>query len=173
MFIKEKIEDIDIFQIIVDQSCQGVQSNTEGKSTSAEGRQYDLTDKINTTLKPIIGIYNMIFLGHQIRANPLIAWTVVGEEGCYHTVHRHNNDRSLNHISTVLYLQIAENTEKDDKDHRGGFYYFDYINDDINIVTIKPQVGDLFLFPIVMFHGSYPQAKGFRQTLNIDFEIMN
>lgn len=190
MFIRENIQNIDIFQktvgqrsqsvqnnielfrIIVEQSYQGVQSSIEGKSTSAEGQQYDLADKINTTLKPIINTYKMlIFLRLKKRVNPLSAWTVLGAEGCYHTVHRHNK-KGLNHLSTVLYLNTAESTEKDDEDSRGCFYYFEYINNDINIVTIKPEAGDLFIFPIDTYHGSYPQAKGLRQTLNIDFEIL-
>lgn len=173
MFLKGTLENIESLRALVDKSCRSVKSNIEGKSTSVEGKQYDLFDKVDTTLKPVIEIYRaMLFHKLKKQIRPLSAWTVVGKEGCYHTVHRHNEE-PVNHLSTVLYLRTAKNTETDEKDCRGYFYYFERSDDDIDCISVKPEEGDLFVFPVRLFHGSYPQAKGLRQTLNVDFEVID
>ena len=38
--------------------------------------------------------------------------------------------------------------------------------------NIIPKLGDLIIMPIHIFHGAYPQSKGTRQTLNMDFEVV-
>ena len=98
----------------------------------------------------------------------LAAWTVLGYENSYHTVHNHNDP--TNHIATVLYLKVPKPTI-----NKGGQFYF--FNGDekgnIRYHEIKPQEGSLIIMPIHTFHGCYPQAKGLRQTLNMDFEVAN
>jgi hypothetical protein len=48
----------------------------------------------------------------DIKINPTNAWSVVGEEGSYHTIHNHN-EGSFDGISTLVYLEVPEtNCEK-------------------------------------------------------------
>jgi hypothetical protein len=54
----------------------------------------------------------------------------------------------------------------------GNFYYF--LNKRENLLlfnSIYPKTNDFFIFPSWIWHGSYPQVKGIRQTLNIDFNV--
>jgi hypothetical protein len=48
---------------------------------------------------------------------------------------------------------------------------------EINIIYLEykefsPKIGDFFIFPIHVLHGTYPQSEGIRQTLNLDFEVL-
>ena len=38
-------------------------------------------------------------------------------------------------------------------------------------MTINPEVGKLLIFPDWVLHGTYPQTKGTRQTLNVDYKL--
>ena len=97
--------------------------------------------------------------------NLLAAWTVLGYENSYHTVHNHNDP--TNHVATVLYLKVPKPTF-----HKSGEFYFFTNNDgQIKYNEIQPQQGSLIIMPIHIWHGCYPQSKGLRQTLNMDFEI--
>ena len=94
-------------------------------------------------------------------------WTVIGEEGSYHVTHKHNllNSNVKSAISTVTYLKVPE---KLNNDPSGKFYAFLRSNE---LITISPKVGDIFIFPVWIYHGTYPQSKGTRQTLNLDFKF--
>lgn len=108
-------------------------------------------------------------INKHIDYNLVAAWTVIGKENSYHTVHRHN-DGNLNHIATVLYLKVPEGNM-----HQSGDFYY-LVNDNDNNIscgTITPKKGTLIIMPIDLLHGSYPQSKGIRQTLNMDFEMVN
>jgi hypothetical protein len=97
------------------------------------------------------------------------SWTILGEENSYHTVHKHHD--AINFIASVLYLEVPPNPDI----HRsGGFYYFLNRNKGKGIknLEIYPQIGDLIFMPVHILHGSYPQSKGLRQTLNMDFEVI-
>tara|TARA_B100000085_G_scaffold284701_1_gene318499 strand:+ start:1177 stop:1818 length:642 start_codon:yes stop_codon:yes gene_type:complete len=101
-------------------------------------------------------------------------WTVIGEEGTYHTIHTHNDSR-IDGISIVLYLNVPE------PKHKSNSTYFvfhtnptsDYIKEGCNsIIHINPEVGKVLIFPLHIPHGTYPQTKGIRQTFNIDFDFV-
>lgn len=99
---------------------------------------------------------------------PTSAWTVIGEEGSYHTVHEHG----VGNISTVLYLKVP----KDQPPPAGQIFfvmhsdpYSDLSNPQFRTLHIHPEEGMIVIFPSWMIHGVYPQGPGVRQTLNIDF----
>ena len=96
------------------------------------------------------------------------AWTAIGEEGSYHTIH----DHGPSNICSVTYLKVPEKQEAP-----SGQIYFVMHGQAYNTISppkmqvfhIQPQVGMIIIFPSWMLHGVYPQGKGIRQTLNIDF----
>lgn len=103
------------------------------------------------------------------------AWSVIGNENSYHTVHCHN-EASFDGISTVLYLEVPETNVDDEAENniffatnvgpRNKFYY-----ENSRTVEVNPSVGKLLIFPDWVLHGTYPQTKGIRQTFNIDYKI--
>ena len=95
----------------------------------------------------------------------LSAWTVLGYKHSYHTLHKHNDKK--NHVASVLYLSVPNLKCKKDN----SFFYVYKRDQQINYGSHKPRVGDLIIFPVWLWHGAYPQSKGLRQTLNLDFEI--
>jgi len=125
--------------------------STKGKNS----KQYFIKDlsKIEKISKDI-----QFFLNKKL--NLINAWTVYGREGSYHTIHRHNK-KHYPHLATVIYLKVP-------KKQAGDFTYI--LNESYDFIT--PKEGDIFVFPIDMIHGTYPQGKGLRQTLNLDFEIL-
>lgn len=141
-------------------------------STSKESRQFMLFEhRHDELLVPVIDfIKNLVEQNRGVNLKLSGAWTVLGQENGYHTVHRHNMT-SLEELCTVLYLESPLNTPEQDTDGKGAFYYFDYENSHLMCKHFLPTKGDLLIFPAYMLHGSYPQAKGLRQTLNLDFSI--
>tara|TARA_B100000035_G_scaffold147784_1_gene126002 strand:+ start:117 stop:758 length:642 start_codon:yes stop_codon:yes gene_type:complete len=101
------------------------------------------------------------------------AWTVIGQEGSYHTIHDHCEGR-INGISIVLYLNVPE------PKHKSNSTFFVLRADPSShlikqtcpkIVNIAPDVGKILIFPPHILHGTYPQTKGIRQTFNVDYNI--
>ena len=100
------------------------------------------------------------------------AWTVIGNTNSFHAVHRHK-DTPQNIISTVIYLSVPPKDINDNKlKDLGDFYYF-LTKRDGNLLfnSFYPKTNDFIIFPSWVWHGSYPQIKGIRQTLNIDFNV--
>lgn len=104
-------------------------------------------------------------------------WSVVGEENSFHCVHSHNGINKG--IATVLYLKIPDTNEADKKENN----IFLILNSNANPspfiyynppghIDINPEVGKLLIFPDWILHGSYPQTKGVRQTLNLDYQFL-
>ena len=98
-------------------------------------------------------------------------WTVYGQENSYHKLHYHinfkNTNKALNHISTVTYLSVAEKNI-----HQSGNFHFVYLkNNQVCYEEIDAKKGYILIMPVRIWHGAYPQGKGLRQTLNMDFEI--
>ena len=98
-------------------------------------------------------------------------WTVYGQENSYHKLHYHinfkNTNKALNHISTVTYLSVAEKNI-----HQSGNFHFVYLkNNQVCYEEIDAKKGNILIMPVRIWHGSYPQGKGLRQTLNLDLEI--
>ena len=98
------------------------------------------------------------------------AWTVIGEEGSYHTIH----DHGPNSVCSITYLEVPEKNQDDDK---AGQTYFVLQSDTYHpltpvkhkVVHISPKQGMIVIFPSWLLHGVYPQGIGIRQTLNVDF----
>jgi hypothetical protein len=157
--IKEKIESLIKENDIV--SAIDTKSST-GKNI----KQYDLYKYVDTFTFYYKGIERELkhsgILKDSEYLKPASCWTVIGKEYSFHTIHRHN-EKNVNHLASVFYLSVSEN----DKNRPGSFYAIDD-----EIVTIDPLVGDLLFFPTYLYHGTYPQGPGIRQTLNMDFEVI-
>lgn len=127
-----------------------------------------IVEDIKCQLKNFNGyIFDNNYTAENKKFNLLNAWTVVGNEGSYHLVHKHGDNEK--HLSVVLYLSAPELIGYHMK---GEFYYF--LNDKDNNIkyhTIQPEKGTLIVMPTTTLHGAYPQPKGRRQTLNLDFEV--
>ena len=102
-------------------------------------------------------------------------WTVIGEEGSYHTIHNHG-DGKMDEISTVLYLNVPESKYEGKSNsiclilHTNPSNHF-IANSCPGIYHITPKVGKLLIFPHHIPHGTYPQTKGIRQTFNVDYSF--
>lgn len=159
------ISDIDNIKNKIDSIIESnnIQSSVEGKSTRGyQSHQFDLFDYQDQFQDVINTVQNKV--QSQLKCENLAllsSWSVYGNHGGYHTIHRHN-DVSCDDVSTVLYLSISEY----DTHNPGSF--FAIINN--NVVTHQPSVGDLLIFPVGILHGTYPQGKGLRQTLSNDFK---
>ena len=100
------------------------------------------------------------------------AWTVIGHVNSFHAVHRHKNNPE-NTISTVMYLSAPPKDLNDPKLMDRGEFYYVINNKDNRLLfnSVYPRTNDFFIFPCWIWHGTYPQIKGIRQTLNIDFNV--
>ena len=58
----------------------------------------------------------------KIRLIGLNAWTVIGEENSYHTIHCHN-EAGFQGISTLVYLEVPETNVEDDPENNIFFSY--------------------------------------------------
>lgn len=99
-------------------------------------------------------------------------WTVIGEENSYHTVHQHCSG-NMNGISTVLYLKVPllETTYPENNIFllMNSGPNSDFYENKPGVIDINPEVGKLLIFPNWIYHGTYPQSKGIRQTFNLDY----
>ena len=99
----------------------------------------------------------------------LLGWTVYGRLGGYHTVHNHVGQHGkLDHVSVVIYLETPDLTGWQQK---GQFYYFLLDNNEIKYHEIQPEKGMMIVMPTKTLHGTYPQPRGLRHTLNLDFGV--
>ena len=111
----------------------------------------------------------------KIRFEYINAWSVIGKESSYHTIHDHN-EGIPDGISTILYLEVPD-TNLDDQPENNIFLVTNvgsknpYYYKKPNYLQINPKVGKLLIFPNWVLHGTYPQTKGTRQTFNIDYRI--
>jgi hypothetical protein len=143
--------------------------STKGKKSI----QYTLTNEFNKE-NNLIKIKNLIetLIKKNLNKNFNIncdlklmsAWTVLGKENSYHTVHNHNK-KNLNYVSTVTYLNVP-------KKDKGLFYYFFQNEENLEHKIIEPNKNMVIIMPSWIYHGVYPQGKGLRQTLNLDFEYI-
>ena len=156
MYLSERyISDADADEIknIVDGIAKDSPS-PEWYSSTIGGDDFHLMPR-QEELDDIIDHYEHI-LGRELQL--LNAWSVYGDEGNFHLVHRHH--KFPKYICTVLFLD----TEGVQSPH-GDFYAV--LNN--NVYQFSPQKGDLLIFSSDVCHGTYPQVKGLRQTLNMDF----
>lgn len=121
---------------------------------------------------------NNVLIENKLLENPSLRfesiWSIIGDENSYCGIHDHPN---INGLSAVLYLQVPENKSENHLNQSRGQIYFvldsDSLNDkfDSRVVHITPDVGKLLVFPNWVLHGTYPQIKGVRQTLNTNLFI--
>lgn len=102
------------------------------------------------------------------------SWSVIGDEGSYHTVHNHSTEGRMDGIVTVLYLNVPKSIC--DNSSNSIFLIFNvepsvnFINSTCpSIYNVDPKDGTLLIFPPHIPHGTYPQTKGIRQTFNVDY----
>lgn len=176
--IKAKLSDHYIQKLLLDIdftiSSNNLISSTEGRSSTGNVKQYELDNFLqHDSIKEIESVIQKCLLKSNIFKNNnklqnSSKWTVIGNEGSYHATHKHNllHSTKLTAISTVTYLQVPK---KENNDPSGSFYAFFRSNE---LITLSPKVGDIFIFPVWIYHGTYPQSKGIRQTLNLDFNIL-
>jgi hypothetical protein len=162
--LKTKLE-VEPIRKIIDQAG-GTLEDISDKSTRGFGCQQfyllNKKEKFNEVIEIVKDQLNHI---SKKSYKLLTAWTVLGQENNYHRVHSHSEP--TNHVSTVLYLRVPENNF-----HQSGeFYYFLKEEEKIKLYSFAPFEGLLVIMPRHILHGTYPQAKGIRQTLNMDFEI--
>lgn len=153
--IKKEVDDVvKASQLLVNKKTYNI--------STCIGDQYHLNTKstlgmIPQAIKTIKGVIAHCLKEEVIHVNN--CWTVYGKKGGYHTVHRHND---LEDFCSVLYLEVQE---EDDPTSQGAFFYFI----DGECRRHEPMTGDLLIFPATMWHGTYPQGRDHRHTLNIDF----
>jgi hypothetical protein len=139
------------------------------KSTvGEESKQYNLDNILNQEIVNIIKdrvIFNLKKIDIEVSLSLKSAWTVLGNKNSYHVLHKHN--KKINHISTILYLAAPDFSEKE----KGNFYCVLKEKDEIEYYSHSPKIGDMLIFPVWLWHGTYPQENGLRQSLNLDFEI--
>ena len=172
ILIKESIENkyINKIKILLDdtiRTLKPINLRDEKRSTKGKGSiQYMLDVDKNKKIIDIISKHTKKILENfnykNLTLKPLSMWSVYGQENGYHTFHAHNN-KELPHLATVTYLDTAEPDEQ-----RGGEFYGLLDN---KYFEIKPEVGTFIVLGINVFHGAYPQGKGLRRTINLDFEI--
>jgi len=109
----------------------------------------------------------------EIELKQNTAWTVIGEEGSYHTVHTHSDSR-IDGIVTVLYLNVPDCESVDTSNSIFLVLHADpsshFVSQSCSgVLHINPKVGKLLIFPNHIPHGTYPQTKGIRQTFNVDY----
>lgn len=123
------------------------------------------------------GIYGRLKAASFIKTDDIqlcqsTAWTVIGEEGSYHTIHTHS-DGITGGVSVVLYLNVPESEDEESNSiflvlHTDPSNYF-IERGCPGVCHIKTEVGKVLIFPYHIPHGTYPQTKGIRQTFNIDY----
>ena len=155
--IVENKEPIDLFP----KSTRGFKSN----QYNFKGDDFIMLDDIINTIKN--QLHNIDYLKGK-KIEPSLGWTVYGEHHGYHEVHNHLNRGLPYDISTVLYLKTPSITGYTNK---GQFYYFLLDNDEIKYHELEPVEGMLVIMPTRTLHGSYPQPRGLRHTLNFDFKV--
>jgi hypothetical protein len=174
-----------------DKHLEFLYSDKEGYSTTGDNAEQYWIEKLGE--KPFYfknkeyenverrfreGIYGRLKAASLLKSDDVhlsqrTAWTVIGEEGSYHTIHNHAAGR-MSGVSVVLYLNAPYS-----KDHSNNIILVLHADPSSNFINqgcpsnyeVKPRVGTLLIFPFHIPHGTYPQTKGIRQTFNVDYEF--
>ena len=186
---------VEEIKLIIQENLDNLYKNKKGYSTTGKNaEQYWLVDKTSGFSTSDSRFYkfeeeyknqilNRIKVSdlfnkkrkEKINLDCMNAWSVIGEENSYHTMHCHN-DGVFYGISTLVYLEVPDTNVEDEPENniflathvgpKNPYYY-----ENSNCLSINPKVGKLLIFPNWVLHGTYPQTKGIRQTFNIDYEI--
>jgi hypothetical protein len=173
--------DISAYKNMLIESTEHIKSSVLAKSTSGDlSSQYDIYHKykeqpfqtlkeyVASHIKNALVAHNLILPSNNL--NLLSSWIVVGKDYGYHTLHKHNN--KMMHVSSVIYLEVpAEQPTRNEGDLDGYFYYVAAKGSEIDYQVIKPEIYKMIIFPVWMWHGTYPQKKGTRISLNMDFGV--
>lgn len=162
--------EVSSYKKIIDDITKEMISDKEGVSTQGEkSKQFYFKnhEKLSNIVPDIKNLINNSLKYFDLKLSS--AWTVYGEKYGFHKIHRHNHENN-NHLATVLFLDVPKIVDPD----LPGELFFITRDKDNNLEYNKfsPKIGDFFIFPIHVLHGTYPQSKGIRQTLNLDFEIL-
>ena len=105
-------------------------------------------------------------------------WIVNQKENEYNPAHYHSNCS----ISAVLYLKVPEFRPRGFVGKKNIDGYIEFINSTVDhsmlsagSYLVKPQVGQLLMFPSTLLHTVYPfQGSGERRSLafNLDYELV-
>lgn len=134
-------------------------------------------ENINNEIKKIFlkELQNLLKY-ENLKLNLVSSWTVVGEENTYHKLHDHSG--GFDGFSAVIYIRVPQLSGTDSyHSNRINFvmhadpYSKFLVNESPNIISIDPNVGKILIFPRHMIHGTYPQPKGIRQTLNLEYNF--
>lgn len=154
------------FKIMEDKSSHGKNS-----------KQYNLTNHLkknivtNLVAKKIKELLLSKFKSN-FNLNLISAWSVKGQEHGYHTLHKHDYLEKKLHIASVVYLSTPKMPKEEITRETNNFYCLLNNGGNLSYYTYRPVDGDIMVFPVWLWHGAYPQSKGLRQTLNIDFEAV-
>ena len=167
--IKTKVsqEILEIFKNNVDNLVSNLNPiNLEDRSPRGKlSKQYDLMKSDTSILNKHVIPFLQNHLGNFNFTN-VGAWTVYGEEYGYHILHKHNEENEGD-ICTVTYLSVPESTF----DFFGDiFFVLRDLDNKLKVERMSPEIGDMFIFPCHLLHGTTPQSKGIRQTLNLDYK---
>lgn len=186
---------VEELKLIIQKNLDNLYKNKEGYSTTGKNaEQYWLVDKRSSFFirdskfykfeeKYKSQILNRIKAAdlfakekkENINLDCMGAWSVIGEENSYHTIHCHN-EGNFDGISTLVYLEVPDTNVEDEPENNIFFatnvgpknpYYYE----NTPCLDINPEIGKLLIFPNWVLHGTYPQTKGIRQTFNIDYFI--
>ena len=103
-------------------------------------------------------------------------WIISKKDNEYNPLHHHTNCN----LSSVMYLKIPEflpaRKQKHDEDGNIVFYHSPMHSGDVfgnfGNLTIKPKVGDFFVFPALQMHQVYPfrtaDGKGERRSVSFN-----
>jgi len=129
----------------------------------------------------VVGNYIKLSNGEKIENFSLIeAWVVRQFKNEYNPIHWHGG-----HISGVAYLKIpetfGENFQKNKKENRNGQISFIHGSRQFlssAIISFKPVVGEMYIFPHYLMHSVYPfysegERRSFSFNANIDNKVYN
>ena len=146
--------------------------STHGKNST----QYKMTDNLkkNVVTKLVTKKIKELLLSKfetNFDLNLISAWSVKGQEHGYHTLHKHDYLEKKLHIASVVYLSTPKMPKEEITRETNNFYCLLNNKGNLTYYTYRPVDGDIMVFPVWLWHGAYPQSKGLRQTLNMDFEV--
>ena len=173
--IHHRIEDITEIKKNVDSTTENkISMEDEGLSTKGKySKQYVISDFSDKRFEQINKeVQNILKIHFKENFKIWQAWTIHGYQYGYHTLHNHKGMKEEEphaDICTVIYLDVPPR----DMHFTGEiFLLLRDKNNEIHPLTFEPKIGDIYIFPVHVFHGTYPQDKGLRQTLNLDFEVI-
>ena len=104
--------------------------------------------------------------------NILKSWLVNSVAGDFNPVHQHEGK-----LSCAGWLMMPESIQKDKEKEYAGWIEFMY-GENLNLLNnkhaVKPQVGQIFMFPSWLQHTVYPfRGSGIRRSIsfNVDFSV--